>query len=317
MTATGLSHTVTLTEMAPMRTQSLVAALVLLVTACGDDVSRNLGEPARSAPPTAPAELMADRAAFKSRPGMAQAEGAVARDASAQSSFALPSQMIIRTGQVVIEVDSLDRAIRMVGEAALASGGFLANTSIQTGQNAPRTATLEVKVPADRYQGTVDRLNAIGKVTSATTTAQDVGEEFVDVSARVSNAKKLEDRLLTLLATRTGKLEDVLSVERELARVREEIERYEGRIRYLKAQVAISTITITVFEPGPLVGGPGENVLVRAFKESWRNFVGVIASGIALAGGLIPLVLLGIVVLVVLRAVWRRFGRASAGVTGS
>ncbi len=316
MAASGLSSTLTLSEKTPMRTRSLVAALVLLAAACSREARRNLSEPAQSAP-AASSETMADGEAFKSRAALAQPVGRVASDASAQSSFALPTQMIIRTGQVIIEVDSLDRAIRMVGEAAIASGGFLANTSIQTGQNAPRTATLEVKVPADRYQGTVDRLSAIGKVTSATTTAQDVGEEFVDVSARVSNAKKLEDRLLNLLATRTGKLDDVLAVERELARVREEIERYEGRIRYLKAQVSISTITITVFEPGPLVGSPGENVLVRAFKESWRNFVAVIASGIALAGGLIPLVVLGIVALVVLRAVWRRFRRGSVAVSGS
>ncbi len=202
----------------------------------------------------AASDMMAVRA-------MPSPAGSIAPEAGGQGGIVLPSLMVIRTGQVAIEVDSLDRAIRLVGEAATAAGGFLANTSIQTGQYAPRTATLEVKIPSDRYQGTLDRLNAVGKVTSATTTAQDVGEEFVDVSARVSNARKLEDRLLNLLATRTGKLEDVLSVERELARVREEIERYEGRIRYLKAQVSMSTIAITVFEPVPLVGDPGENVL--------------------------------------------------------
>ncbi len=285
-----------------MRIRSEVSLLLLFVAACG-----------MAARPTAPAEesIVMGKVVAASDMMAVQALSAPARsiapEARRQGGIVLPSTMIIRTGQVAIEVDSLDRAIRLVGEAATAAGGFLANTSIQTGQNAPRTATLEVKIPSDRYQGTLDRLNTVGRVTSATTTAQDVGEEFVDVSARVSNARKLEDRLLNLLATRTGKLDDVLSVERELARVREEIERYEGRIRYLKAQVSMSTIAITVFEPVPLVGDPGENVLVQALQQSWRNFVAVIAGGIAMAGGLIPVVVLAGLGLLVIRAGWRRF----------
>ena len=214
--------------------------------------------------------------------------------------------MIIRTGQVSIEVDSLERAVREVTEMAAKAGGFIASSSIASGENAARTATIEVKIPAERYQGTVDGLKQVGKIRSAATNSQDVGEEFVDVTARVSNAKKLEERILNLLATRTGKIEDVLNVERELARVREEIERYEGRIRYLKSQVSMSTLTVTVFEPGPLVGDPGENVLVAAFKQSWRNFVGVVAGGIAAAGGFIPMLAFAGLVLVALRWGWKR-----------
>lgn len=204
----------------------------------------------------------------------------------------LPNQMIIRTGQVSIEVDTLERAVRQVTELAARFGGHVANSSISTGANAPRTATIEVKIAADRYDGTLDGLKQVGIIRSASTNSQDVGEEFVDVTARVTNARRLEDRLLTVLATRTGKLEDVLSVERELARVREEIERYEGRLRYLKAQVAMSTLSVTVFEPGPIVGGPGENVIAAAFREAWRNFVGVVAGAIAIAGGIVPILVL-------------------------
>jgi len=275
------------------------------------------GESGRVAAAAGPAS---DRLAAKMAPSTAGV-GILARDqggdlfpptgwvidsAGAQPANRGASQMVIRTGQVSVEVDSLARAIRLVGELAAASGGYLANTSIQTGENAPRTATLEVKVPADRYQGAIDRLATIGKVVTSTTTAADVGEEYVDVSARMTNARRLEERLVTLLATRTGKLDDVLSVERELARVREEIERYEGRLRYLKTQVAMSTISITVFEPGPLVGDPGQNVILNALEQSWRNFVAVVAGGIAIAGGLVPVAIAVGLVLLVVRRGWRR-----------
>ncbi len=72
--------------------------------------------------------------------------------------------------------------------------------------------------------------------------------------------------------------------------MREEIERYEGRLRYLKSRVATSTLSVTVHEPLPILGqGPGQNPIVAAIRAAWRNFVGFIAAGIASLGILIPL----------------------------
>jgi uncharacterized membrane protein YccC len=110
------------------------------------------------------------------------------------------------------------------------------------------------------------------------------------VQARVAISRRLEQRLIALLANRTGKLQDALEVERELARVREEIDRYEGRIRYLQTRTAISTMTVTIHEPGPVLGAkPGASPIADAFRDAWRLFVGVIAFLIASLGVLIPL----------------------------
>jgi hypothetical protein len=105
----------------------------------------------------------------------------------------------------------------------------------------------------------------------------------------MSTSRKLEERLVTLLATRTGRLEDVLAVERELARVRQEIERYEGRLRYLRSRVSMSTLSVTVHEAAPLVNpNPGTSVLGEAVRDMWRNFVGLIAFGISSLGIIVP-----------------------------
>ena len=174
------------------------------------------------------------------------------------------TSMMIRTGQAFIEVEQLDPAVLKVRQLAAQVGGFIANSSITGGKDQIRQATFELKIPAGKYDETVGSLSRIGKVETVSSSAQDVGEEFVDISARVTNAKRLEERLISLLANRTGKLDDVLRVERELARVREEIERYEGRLRYLSARVAMSTLTITVHEPGPILGNnPGENPIAE------------------------------------------------------
>jgi hypothetical protein len=204
--------------------------------------------------------------------------------------------MIIRNGDVAIEVDSVEAAIAAVRQVATSVGGYVGNVSIFTGEHQIRSATLELKVPAARFDEAMAGVRPIGEVERSVATADDVGEEYVDISARVANARRLEERLVTLLSTRTGKLEDVLAVERELARVREEIERYEGRIRFLSSRVALSTIAVTVHEKAPLVAtSPGTNIIKQAFVNMWRNFVLFVAFGIQLLGVLVPVGLLALV----------------------
>ncbi len=197
--------------------------------------------------------------------------------------------MLIKTGQASLQVDSLERAVSALRDLARAAGGYVVGTTMQTGAHQVRSATLDLRIPSARFDQARSGLDAIGKVESVQIAAQDVGEEYVDVAARLENARRLESRLLDLLAQRTGKLQDVLSVERELARVREEIERYEGRMRYLRTQVAMSTLSVTAHEPFPIIAGaPGGNVLAEAFRNAWRNFVRFTAWFIAALGVLIP-----------------------------
>ena len=199
------------------------------------------------------------------------------------------ANMIIRTGQTSIEVDSLERAVSQIRLLAGRVGGYVANTTMQTGRSQLRSATLEVKIPAARFDDGLGGLAGLGKVESVNINADDVGEEFTDVTARMGNARRLESRLIDLLATRTGKLKDVLDVEQQLARVREEIERYEGRLRYLHAHAVLSTLTIYVHEPLPVVGRAGSSVIGEAFKQAWRNFVALVAACIRGLGIVIPL----------------------------
>jgi hypothetical protein len=203
--------------------------------------------------------------------------------------------MVILTGQAFVEVEKVDAATLKIRQLAAQVGGYITNSSVTGGRDQIRQATFELKIPAPKYEPAVDLLSTIGKVETVTSTAQDVGEEFVDVTARVTNSRRLEERLISLLANRTGKLDEVLRVERELARVREEIERYEGRLRYLSARIALSTLTITVHEPSPLLGNsPGDNPIAEALRRAWKNFVAVVAGSIAALGVAIPLAMLAL-----------------------
>lgn len=217
--------------------------------------------------------------------------------------------MLIRTGTATVQVDSLEQGIAQVRALAHRVGGIVGNASVTGGAEAERHATVELRIPSQSFDAAVNGLSPIGKVRSVNVTAQDVGEEYADVNARVANARRLEARLLDLLDRRTGRLEEILNLEREVARVREEIERYEGRLRYLRTRASISTLTITLHEPQAVIGSPpGERPIRDAFGAAWRNFVGLVAGLIAMLGWLIPLAILAYPVW---RA-WRWFRRREA-----
>lgn len=283
-----------------MRTQTIVIGLIqaALLMAC-EDRSRSNSQAALDR-----SEVAVNKAASPVALGAMGRPAASEGEVSSQSPspdpwshagpFDVASRLIVRTGQAGIEVDSLERSMAELRRIVQRVGGFVADASVQSGKNQLRSATLQLKVPASRFDDLTEGLEPLGRLQFVNVSAEDVSEEFVDLTARVANARRLEDRIIDLLRTRTGKLQDVLSVEHELARVREEIERMEGRMRFLKTSAELSTLSVNLYEPAPIVAShPGRSVIGEAFKTAWRNFVGVLAGGIATLGFVVPIVILG------------------------
>jgi acetolactate synthase regulatory subunit len=202
-------------------------------------------------------------------------------------------RLILRTGQASIEVDSLEAAMGRLRQVAQRVGGFVADAAVRSGREQVRQATLEIKVPSARFDELTEGLQPIGRLEFVNVSAEDVSEEYVDLTARAANGRRLEERLIELLRTRTGKLQDVLSVEQELARVREDIERIEGRLRYLRTSAQLSTLSVSLHEPLPIVATQGRGPIAEAFRSAWRNFMAVLAAGIASLGYLVPILALG------------------------
>ena len=268
-------------------------ALLLLTPACRDRAMPTVadrGQPLAyvrrpEAPPAA--QLAKDATAGYARVAGTEADGAAAISLPGATDI-LPN-LIIRSGTASLQVDSMERAIALVRALARRVGGFVGSSEAQAGKGQLHSAMLEIRMPAEHFEDTVDGLRMIGKVETVNVTAEDVGEEYVDVQARMTNDRRLEARLIDLLAHRTGKLADVLDVERELARVREEIERYEGRLRYLRSRAAVSTLSLTVHEPVPVVDEGSPGVIGEAVRDAWRNFVAVVALLIQSLGVILPL----------------------------
>jgi len=283
-----------------MRAQTMVIGLIqaALLMAC-DDRSKDNAQATRDR-----SEVASTKAASPVPLGQMGQPAVSPQEASAQApgtgqwsrgeAFDLATRLIVRTGQASIEVDSLEPSMADLRRIVQRVGGFVGDASVQSGRNQLRSATLQLKVPASRFDDLTQALEPLGRLQFVNVAAEDVSEEFVDLTARVANGRRLEDRLVELLRTRTGKLQDVLTVERELARVREEIERMEGRMRFLKTSAQLSTLSVNLFEPAPIVASnPGQSVIGESFKTAWRNFVGVLAGAIASLGFVVPIVVLG------------------------
>ncbi len=123
-------------------------------------------------------------------------------------------------------------------------GGYISKSETNRRYANQQAGVWVARVPVARYGEFLQGVAALGFAESRREDAQDVTEEYVDVEARIRNNHKLEERIITMLQDRTGKLTDVLEIERELARVREEVERMEGRLRLLADRSAMATVTI-------------------------------------------------------------------------
>jgi HAMP domain-containing protein len=230
------------------------------------------------------------------QPDLARADGASsASTVPGAAQAATLDPMLVRTGEAVIRVDSLDPAIARVRQLVQRAGGIVGNTAITAGTDEVRRAEMELRIPTAGFDAAVDALSSVGQVQSVNVTASDVGEEYTDVTARVANARRVEARLLELMDARNGQLEEVLHLEREVARVRQEIERHDGRLRYLSTRASVSVITVTLHEghtPGAV--GPGERPIRDALLSAWSSFIRLVAGLISALGVLIPLVVLAV-----------------------
>ncbi len=152
-----------------------------------------------------------------------------------KSAAATPAnRMLVYNAQLTVAVAEPDAAMQKAEALAAEMGGYVQKIE-------GRRETL--RVPAARFREAVAKLGAYGAVTNRNIEAQDITEEYMDLELRLTNARAIRKRLEELLE-KAKDVKDTLEVEKELNRVREEIERLEGRINYLSKQVAFSTIVV-------------------------------------------------------------------------
>lgn len=208
---------------------------------------------------------------------------------------------IISTAQLRLEVENIQTAFNKITNITLQQGGFISGSSVY-GYEEQKTGQMTVRVPQKNFYNAVGQIEVLGTVKSREIKGQDVTEEFVDVSARLGNLQKQETRLSEILKM-ANTVKDVLEVERELERVRGEIERLTGRMNYLEQSIEMSTITVNANEPAPFFEGWG---ITDALKQAVRGFFNSISGLIVFTGNILPIAVYLIVVIFIGMGVKRK-----------
>ncbi|MYD95586.1 MAG: DUF4349 domain-containing protein [Chloroflexi bacterium] len=153
---------------------------------------------------------------------------------------------VIRTGSIGIVVADVPTSVKAIrGMVASIAGAFVSHTEI--GGNEPyRISSITLRVPAERFDETIERIRSHGReVVAEDVTGRDVTAAFTDIESRMRNAQATEKQLLEIMAT-SRTVQSTLEVQREVAKVREQIEMFQGQLNVLADQAALSTITVNL-----------------------------------------------------------------------
>jgi hypothetical protein len=157
------------------------------------------------------------------------------------------ASMLAYTAEMTLAVFEVTRGLAAVERIAGDFGGYLSERTDRQ---------ITIRVPRPRFAETVARVETLGDVLHREVAAEEVTDEYVDLEIRLKNARGVRDRLLRLLDA--ASIKDALDVERELARVTEDIERIEGRLKAMRDRIGFSTITVLFQAPilEPVRGAP-------------------------------------------------------------
>jgi hypothetical protein len=160
----------------------------------------------------------------------------------------LANRKLIRNAAVQIEIVSFDEVVNKITAFASEERGYVATTSSEKQANGKLRGEMVVKVVPENLDRFLQKIRSLGELKNQTLETEDVTKAYFDTDARLKNAQVMEQRLIEMLKAKTGKVSDLLQVEKELGRVREEIEKMQGELKYWDAQVQFATVTISLAE---------------------------------------------------------------------
>jgi len=164
------------------------------------------------------------------------------------SSAPIVGPMIEQTAALTIVAKNYDEASYAIEKLAKSHGGYIEKLDGHSQSGSSRSLSASLRVPANQLDAFLADLRKLGHVESDSLSNEEVSAQYVDLQARLKVAQATERRLVELLGSRTGRLEDVLDVERELARVRSEVEAMQGQSALMLHQVSYATVQVELSE---------------------------------------------------------------------
>ena len=223
-------------------------------------------------------------------------------------------QMLARTAQLALTTEEFDKSRAALEEILKRHNGYFGQLNVNAPAGSGRTLDATLHIPADQRDAAITEIKKLGRVESESQTGEEVTSQYVDLEARLSNARHTEQRLTDMLRQRTGKLSDVLAVEQEISRVRGEIEQMEAQKKTLTARVEFLTLDVKLTEDyrAQLQVAP-DSILGRFRNAAIAGYKSVIDGAVNLVLFLLaygPMLLIWAALLFFpARLAWKRFRR--------
>lgn len=177
-------------------------------------------------------------------------------------------QRIIKTASMRVEVNDVAESVKALVDYASTAGGFIERSSVLEKTDGTKSGTIVLRVPVKSFEDALERVRSEAEVVrQETIEGQDVTEQYTDLQAQLRNTRAQETAYLDILA-QARSVEDILKVQVQLGQIRGQIERLEGRIKYLENLTGFSTIRVSLEEEAVVRVGGKEFRPVSAAKEA-------------------------------------------------
>jgi len=192
--------------------------------------------------------------------------------------------MIVRRASLAVLTKEFDAARAALENLVKAHQGYFGELNVQTPASAGRTLGATVRVPAAQLDAVLVELRKLGRVEQENQSADDVTRQFADLTARLANARETEKRLVEILRERTGRVSDVLEVEQQIARTRQQIEQMDAERKTMENQAQYASVDLRITEeyrqsldtPAPSLGTRINNAAVEGFRDAGELLLGLL-----------------------------------------
>ena len=241
--------------------------------------------------------------------GMGSANGSVGQ----LEASAMPAPMIARSASLRITVKNLEASRSALDLILARHHGYPAQLNVSSPESGPRGLQASLRIPAAELVSAVAEIKGLGRLESESQSGEDVTRQHADLGARLKTARETEERFRAILQQRTGKISDVLEVERSIASVRGEIEAMEAEQKTLEHRVDFASIEIQLAEEYKAQLSSPDSVSTRiynAFVAGYRNARETLLGFLLFFEEYGPALVIWLVVLAVpVLLVWRRYKR--------
>jgi hypothetical protein len=225
--------------------------------------------------------------------------------------------MIARSAQLILVAADFIHARERLDAILKTHHGYVGQLTVNAPTGSGRTLDAALRIPSAELDATLSELKKLGRIESESQNGEEVTQQYVDLEARLNNARNAEQRLSTVLRQQAGKMNDVLAVEKEITRVRGEIEQLEAERKSLSGRVEFATINVKISEEykaqlqGPAsVGTRLGNAAVAGYRNVADGLLGVAEFALEYGPGV---VLFALIVFWPVRVIWKRYRVGASG----